>query len=51
MRVSVGEGIIYFVRDGCGNLFVFPCRSLVSINVVALRLARLVLGSVNHLHM
>jgi len=28
MRVSAGEGIIYFVRGGCGNIFVFPCRSL-----------------------
>ena len=24
----MGEGIIYFVRDGCGNLFVFLHRSL-----------------------
>ena len=29
MRVSAGEGIIYFVRGGCGNIFVFPRRSLV----------------------
>jgi len=28
MRVSAGEGIMYFVRDGCGNIFVFPLRSL-----------------------
>ena len=30
VRVSVGEGINDFVRDGCGNLFVFPRRSLSS---------------------
>jgi len=23
MRVSAGEGIMYFVRGGCGNIFVF----------------------------
>jgi len=28
MRVSAGEGIIYFVWGGCGNIFVFPRRSL-----------------------
>jgi len=29
MRVSAGEEIIYFVRGACGNIFVFPRRSLV----------------------
>ena len=38
MRVSAGEGIIYFVRAGCGNIFDFPRRSLGRNRVVVIAL-------------